>query len=77
MGIARGRVANAQENRHFALVPVLLQRGHVRVEGQVIRNRNQFFLGNTQIGPVVPIQAVGKRDDSVEAIITTGQGQNC
>ena len=50
-----------------------LHRTHAGMEGQVIRELDQLVFGQPQIGPVLPIERVGKRHYRIEIVIGAGK----
>ena len=76
MGVAGVVVTHAQEDGELALVPELLQRPHRRVKAQLVVKLENLTLGDTQVGPVVPIQRVGIGYHGVQAVIAARKGKN-
>ena len=65
MGVAGIRIANAQEDGHFAFVPVLLQGTHCGVKPNLVIEFKDLFLSDTQLGSEVAIQTIGVRDNGI------------
>ena len=65
------RVPNAQEDGQLAGVPELFQGRHGWIETQRIVEGDDLVRWDTQVGSVVPIQAVGIRNHRIQAVVTT------
>ena len=71
VGVAGMRVPNAQEDGQLARVPELFQGRHGWIETQRIVEGDDLVRWDTQMGSVVPIQAVGIRDHRIQTVIAT------
>ena len=77
VGQAAVGVADALDDGQIALVPVLLQGGHGRVEAQLVGDGYDLVLWDPQSRAVVPVMRIGVRDDRVHSVVATGQRNHC
>ena len=76
--VGAGRVleSDAVDDCQLAVVIEVFKRVHIRPETQlVIYGHNQVF-GDVDLGPVVPVQAIGIGNDRVQVIVGAGELQD-
>ena len=76
MRVVRLGIADAVDDRHLALVPERLDRGHAGVEAVVIVDGQDLILGDTDRRTLVVVERVAVGDDRVQGIVAAGELQH-
>ena len=73
MGTGGAGVADAVDDCHVAAVIDVLQRGHLRVEANLVVNLDDPLFGNAYGRAVVPVQRVAVGDDGIQVVVAPGE----
>ena len=76
MGANRIGIADSLDDRNFALVVQILDRGHGRVKPNLVIDGQNLVGFHLQLGPVVPVVGVVVGDDGVQGIVGARHLQN-
>ena len=73
MGPVRVGVADSLDDGHLALVVERLQRGHGRVESNLVVDPQDLLFVHPYHRPVVGIERVAVRDDGIDCVVSPGE----
>jgi hypothetical protein len=76
VGTARFGIANTLDDRHFPFIIELFDRSHRGMKPDGVIDRQHLILGNADFWPVIAVQGVAVRDNSIQAVVTPGQLQD-